>query len=105
MTGKKKLDFARINLKKFVDNNKDIINAAPMLNGRAGRAFLQALRVTRACVLSFPLCIPPSRVLFQSFFFTYQDSHSRAPAFSHSKFCNAFQFRMLKKTTLGRLQH
>ena len=35
---------------------------------RAKRAFLQALRVTRACVLSFPLRVPRSRVLFQSFF-------------------------------------
>ena len=48
---------------------------------RAGRAFLQALRVTRARILSFPLRVPRSRVLFQSFFFAYQDLHSRVLAF------------------------
>ena len=83
-----------------------------MYTVRAGRAFLQALRVTRARVLSFPLRVPRSRVLFQSFFFAYQDSRS--------KFCNVFQFRVLKKkifacdispkatlsrTTLCRMRH
>ena len=48
---------------------------------RAGRAFLQALCMTRARVLSFPLRVPRSRVLFQSFFFAYQDSRSRVLVF------------------------
>ena len=48
---------------------------------RAGRTFLQALRVTCARVLSFPLHVPRSHVLFQSFFFAYQDSRSRVLAF------------------------
>ena len=56
-------------------------------NSRARRAFLQALCVTRARVLSFPLRVPRSRVLFQSFFFAYQDSSSRVPNFvTHSSF-------------------
>ena len=54
---------------------------------------------SRDRVLSFPLRFPRSRVLFQSFFF----------AFSRSKFCNKFQFCMLKKKnlhgTLGRRRH
>ena len=49
--------------------------------GRAGRVFLQALRVTRARVLSFPFRVPHSRVLFQRFFFAYQDLRSRVLAF------------------------
>ena len=48
---------------------------------RAGRVFLQALHVTGARVLLFPLRVPRSRVLFQSFFFAYQDSRSRVPNF------------------------
>ena len=63
---------------------------------RAGRAFLQALRMTRARLPAFfhflfvfhvPACF------FKAFF--------RVPRFaflsSCSKFCNAFQFRVLKK--------
>ena len=61
---------------------------------RAGRAFLQALCVTRARVLSFPLRVPRSRVLFQSFF---SRTKIHVPTFSRSKFCKEFQFRVLKK--------
>ena len=46
---------------------------------RAGRTYLQALRMTRASVLSFPLHGPRSRVIFHCFFFAYQDSRSRVP--------------------------
>ena len=57
-------------------------------------AFLHALCVTRARVASFPLPVPRSRVLFQIFF---SRTKICIPAFLCSKFCNAFQFRVLKK--------
>ena len=40
-----------------------VATIATVLNTRAGRAFLQALCVTRARVLSFPRRVPRSRVL------------------------------------------
>ena len=46
-----------------------------------------------ACPRSF-ISSSRSRVLFQSFFLR---TKIRVPAFSRSKFCNAFQFRVLRK--------
>ena len=49
-------------------NKRSQAKVSTVYFSRAGRAFLQALRVTGARVLSFPLRVPHSRMLYQSFF-------------------------------------
>ena len=68
-----------------------------IVSGRAGRAFLQALRVTRARVLSFPLRVPAC--FFKAFF---SRTKIRVPAFSRSKFSFVFLFRALQLKNISR---
>ena len=64
---------------------------------RAGRAFLQALRVTRArlpAFFHFLFAFPVPTCFFKAFF---SRTKIHVPVISRSKFCNALQFRMLTK--------
>ena len=69
---------------------------------RAGRAFLQALRVTRARVLSFPLCVPAC--FFKAFFWR---TKIRVPNFvTRSRFAclkKKFEGDIMPNATLTRM--